>query len=159
MDLDNGQTRMIAGSDEDVFMNRSTVGEVGEYLLNKAKHNLKKYFFFVGVQERFDESFILWARKIGWDRPTYLSANRRQEGLPEETIDPSLLSRIAENNHIDAALYEYCIQRFEDECNRMLPNREDELAALAVRNVHYARTIGSVQRVWDTIKPGLKYET
>ncbi len=158
MELDNGQTRMIAGSNEDFFINRRPLGAVDDELLNMAKVNLEKHFFFVGIQERFDESFLLWARKIGWGTPSYLSANLRTDKLAQQGLDLTLVARIAEKNSVDSALYDYCLRRFEEEWAQALPDRDEALAELTARNTRYARTFGRVQRFWDAVKPGLKYE-
>jgi hypothetical protein len=150
---------MIAGSSEDLFINRRPLGAVDDELLNMAKDNLEKHFFFVGIQERFDESFILWARKIGWRTPRYVSANRQMDKLEQQNLDSSLIARIKEKNSVDVALYDYCLQRFEKECALSMPDRDEALGELATQNARYARGLGRIQRFWDAVKPGLKYES
>lgn len=154
MELDNGQTRMIAGTDEDLFLNRRPIGGVDDALLSLAKRNLDKHFFFVGLRERFDESFLLWARKIGWETPSYISVNRSNHEGTEENLDPSLLSRIAETNRYDSALYEYCSRRFAEECARALPDRDLALSALKHRNARNLKIIRWPERWRNAVKRG-----
>lgn len=158
MELDNGQTRMLAGSDGDLFMNRRPVGGVDEEILNRAKHNIRNNFFFVGLQERFNESFLLWARKIGWAAPSYLAVNRRTGARAEMEVSSGLVAKIADYNRYDCELYKYCAIRFEYECEKNLRDIGEQIVELETRNAVYARTVGKVQRFWSLIGSGRAYE-
>ena len=60
-ELNNGQTRILAGLDWHV-----PFGECTRELLDKAKKNLEKYFVAVGLTEKFNEFLQLLNLKLGW---------------------------------------------------------------------------------------------
>ena len=65
----NVQTRMIAGRPRGHVVDRDD--------LEQAKDNLDR-FLVVGLTERYDESFILMRRGLGWKLPLYATRNVRK---------------------------------------------------------------------------------
>ena len=78
---DNLQTRLLSGRVEGELVARTTgpvkVTALGAMALDEAKANLNR-FAVVGLTERFDESFILVRRALGWRLPMYA----RERGTP-----------------------------------------------------------------------------
>jgi Galactose-3-O-sulfotransferase len=74
--VDNQQTRLIAGIGSGEL--GQPPSELGPEALETAKRNLRA-FLVVGLTERFDESFILLRRALGWRLPMYMSVNAARE--------------------------------------------------------------------------------
>ena len=63
-EVDNGQTRRIAGVWPDV-------GGCTRAMLERAKDNLRKHFVVVGLTERFDETLLLLKQAFSWNRDVF----------------------------------------------------------------------------------------
>jgi hypothetical protein len=102
LELDNGQTRSLAGVTDVGF------GECSSEVLELAKDHLRDYFAVVGLTERFDETLILMKKALKWNTPPFyvrlnVSRNRpRLEDIAKDTLD-----LIARYNELDCELYEY----------------------------------------------------
>ena len=93
--VDNEQTRLIAGVGPGEMMARGADGRlrapekpqvaVTENDLARAKQNLDR-FLVVGLTERFDESFILIRRALGWRVPMYETHNISTAELPAHRL-------------------------------------------------------------------------
>ncbi len=105
-ELDNGQTRALAGADWDL-----PFGACSEKHLQQAKTNLDRYFAFVGLTEHFDLSLMLLRRICGWRWRFYVPKNITpcclDYRLPREIRD-----EIARLNRFDHQLYAYAQKRF-----------------------------------------------
>ena len=77
--VDNHQTRLIAGIGAGDFGRAQA--ELDASALALAKQNLDG-FKAVGLTERFDESFIMIRRALGWRLPVYMSTNAARTGRP-----------------------------------------------------------------------------
>jgi hypothetical protein len=125
--LDNGQTRVISGrslGDEQVSLGREA--------LEDAKRNLEK-FLVVGLTERFDESFILVRRALGWKLPMYETDNvstRRMSEPPTQAV----IELIRERNELDLELYEYARELFSGQVDRHGASFQREVAAFRALN-------------------------
>ena len=101
--VDNEQTRLIAG------IGSGELGQppspLGSDALEQAKRNLRT-FLVVGLTERFDDSFILLRRALGWRLPMYMSVNaaRSAEGAP---VDEGAVAAIRKRNRFDLELYDF----------------------------------------------------
>lgn len=86
----------------------------GQRALEEAKHNLTNNLVAFGLLERFDESLLLFQRRLHWARtPFYVSAKRNSgrptiEELPEETI-----GIIQEHHQHDLEFYNFAKHKFE----------------------------------------------
>jgi hypothetical protein len=102
------QTEFISG------MSNSSSAEA----LQAAKHNLTHHFAVFGINERFDESLLLFKRRLMWrgnvcySRQTVLEQRPRKRDLPVATI-----RAIEKRNCSDLELYEFALRRFEDVVN------------------------------------------
>jgi hypothetical protein len=105
-ELDNGQVRLISGSQAEItYLSRKD--------LDVAKDNLDKHFIAVGLMERFEESLILFKKLLGWKNIFYVKKNVTQD-RPREGISKRVLEMIKKNNNLDMELYEYGKHMFED---------------------------------------------
>jgi len=111
MELDNGQTRFLAGDEQDCFINRTPIGQCNEHLLELAKHNMEQHFSFIGLTEYFEQSMLLLSKIMGWNHCLYLKRNVSKQKINSQ-ISPELRQAIAERNWLDVQLYDYAKQRF-----------------------------------------------
>jgi hypothetical protein len=101
--------------------------------LTSAKANLRN-FAFVGIQERFDESIILLQRWLGLDRVPYLNRHVSEDRPRVEDIPAEQRELIAEHNHLDAELYRFGLELFEEALaawGRDLTDDVEELRAVS----------------------------
>jgi hypothetical protein len=105
LQLDNGQTRAIAGDTTTPF------GECGPDLLEQAKRNIDRHFAVVGLTERFDESLLLLQRAFGWRDVRYVRANVSRRARTSHRADPAVRRVIEEYNQLDLELYEWVRDR------------------------------------------------
>lgn len=78
--------------------------------LEKAKLHLRREFTAVGLAERFDESVLIMARRLGWRSIFYLTRNVSQERLP---LDATLLARARAGLERDLELYDFGRRLFD----------------------------------------------
>jgi len=161
MECDNGMVRFIAGSETDLFVNRTKFGEIDDQLLETAKRQLDTQFFFLGLQEEFDSAFLLLAKMLGVANPVYLRLNdqsaRKQSSdarggksrTPQEIRD-----RIAAGQRFDQALYDHAKARFQSDLAHWLPNLDAELDAFRDRNTRYNAMMAKIYPVWNAMKGG-----
>lgn len=108
-ELDNEQVRLLSGHDSDL-----PYGCISKDHLITAKSNVENYFSAVGLQERFDETLLLWRKTLHWLLPPYYQpqnvTHKRQKvaETPKAVIDT-----IREVNQFDIQLYEWAEARFE----------------------------------------------
>lgn len=104
--LSNGQVRLLCGDnlpgDTGVPSNRS----MERADLERARANLDEGFAAVGVQERFDETLLLFRRRLGWRWPFYVRENVTSRPYRQDDIADSDLARIRELNLLDIELYD-----------------------------------------------------
>ncbi|HSH40549.1 MAG TPA: hypothetical protein VK973_00280 [Arenicellales bacterium] len=104
--LSNGQVRLLSGDHlpDDPGVPSNRVMERGDF--DKASANLRDGFAAVGLQERFDETLLLFRRRLGWHWPFYVRENVTSRRYRREELDPTDLARIRELNLLDIELYE-----------------------------------------------------
>lgn len=104
--LSNGQVRLLSGDnlpdDPGVPSNRTMERDD----LERAREHLVNGFAAVGLQERFDETLLLFRRRLGWHWPFYVRENVTTRAYRQEDVDPADLARIRELNLLDIELYE-----------------------------------------------------
>ncbi len=101
--IENHQTRMVSGRGGGELRSR-TAQPLDADALAEAKANLER-FLVVGVTERFDETFILLRRALGWRLPFYVTAN--VAGRSPRPMPDSALELIRERNQLDFELYRF----------------------------------------------------
>jgi hypothetical protein len=70
-ELDNGQTRLIAGIDDKIPFGKCT-----REILDLAIKNIEEYFAVVGILDKFNETILLLKKVFNWYRlPLYRKAN------------------------------------------------------------------------------------
>tara|TARA_R110000823_G_scaffold304249_1_gene425886 strand:+ start:8838 stop:9551 length:714 start_codon:yes stop_codon:yes gene_type:complete len=104
--LHNHMTKMLALDAERTLSGGAILAEVEmtDELLQLAQQRLAKVDV-VGVQEHYDEFVMALEREFGWDLGPPLTANQT-EARP---VDAAFRERIAEDNALDVALYEYAL--------------------------------------------------
>jgi hypothetical protein len=69
---------------------------------------------FVGVQERFEESIILLQRTLGLELVPYLNRHVSADRPSVDDISDQQRALIQEHNQLDAELYRFGLELFED---------------------------------------------
>lgn len=106
-EFDNGMVRRLSGVGDTVALGGCT-----SEMLEAAKRNLAQ-FAFIGLTERFDESYALLCQRLGWPVRYYpgKKINKRRPGL--EAIPAEALDLIRRRCTLDQELYQYCTQLYE----------------------------------------------
>jgi hypothetical protein len=130
-------TRIVSGDADDRDPDRLSL----EY----AKYLLSTDFAFVGLAERFDESVLILARRLGWSSVFYLTKNVSANRRP---VDPDLRALAATGFTRDLELYEYgrrmfdaspelreplfpqALQEFKDACRWLSSHLANDLHAI-----------------------------
>lgn len=108
-ELDNGQTRLLAGARDE---ERWPVGACTEELLGQACENLQNRFAVVGLQERFEETRQLLEARLRWR--TAAAMKNVTPGRPRAGELPAgEREAIDQHNSLDRRLYEFAVQLFE----------------------------------------------
>lgn len=110
----------------------SAPGEVDRLSLEKAKLHLRREFTLVGLAERFDESVLILAKRLGWRSIFYLSKN--------VTLDRTVLSDDMKalarcGLERDTELYQFAQGLFEES-----PELQDPAFAAALAEFRATRT-------------------
>lgn len=129
--IDNAQTRRLVGRLEagrDIRLD-----PLDRMILEQAKRNVEEHFSFVGVQERFDESVLLMAKRMSWRTPFYVS-RMVGKNRPARTDTPKhIIEEIERLNRWDLELWEWA--------NGRLPTwgtvRADDIERFRSRNRRY----------------------
>jgi hypothetical protein len=121
----NGQTRRLSGD-----MGEGGSGELGARALDRAKQHLARCAV-VGLTERFDESFILIRRALGWRPRPYMTTNVSPTAKPA-TADGIELVR--ERNRLDLELYRYAGELLSAAVEEQGGSFRRELAAFKILN-------------------------
>jgi hypothetical protein len=153
-ELDNGQVRIIAGGSKDYFMNRTPYGKCDQSLLEIAKKNIEKDFAFVGVTDLFDESLFLLCEACSWEFPLYFHVN--QSSGNKSLISEETKQKIAEINHLDTQLYQFCRNQVLDRLKKSPSYSPDTLAYYQDRNQRYNERFGSTYRTFQKWKSQLR---
>jgi hypothetical protein len=105
---DNHQVRII-GSVNGAF------GAIGEAECELAKQIVDRKFEFVGITERFDESFLMIREALGWDGLFYVSKNTLRPSVDKGyELDARTVALIRDTNRWDVELYEHALRRFDE---------------------------------------------
>jgi len=120
--LNNLQTRCLCSDPK-------PLGRLPESALAEAKDNLRK-FAFVGIQERFVESLVLFQRTLGL---TLTPAPDRHVNLYRPSVDDVDADErrlIEEHNRLDAELYRYARMLFDERVTQAGAGLHAEVEAL-----------------------------
>lgn len=131
-EFDNGQVRLLAGYDQSI-----PFGQCGRSHLEMAKTNIEKYFSVAGVSERFDESVALMAIRLGWQwTPYYQNENVATRKSDAEELDLETHKLIREVNELDYELYQWVVERFDEEVAK-----EKEMLRDLIDRIHSANSL------------------
>jgi galactose-3-O-sulfotransferase len=124
--VENDQTRMLSGRGAGEL----DAGTLGREALDEAKRNLET-FLVVGLTERFDASFILIRRALGWKLPVYVTANVSTRPKPASA---NAVESIRERNQLDLELYEFARGLFSAAVERQGDSLRHEVALFRALN-------------------------
>lgn len=146
-ELDNGQTRLLAGIDHTVpFRQCSTE------TLETAKENLQKYFVAVGLTERFDETLLLLKRTLGWKNIFYIKENVNESRPGIKDVNEDTIKVIEKHNELDIQLYQYVTQKFNETLKSQDGQFERELELFKLLNRKpYVNTLLFLQLLTEKI--------
>lgn len=103
--FDNLMTKYLAGLDAGGIYRRPTRDD-----LELAKSNLQQGIIAFGITERFDESALLFARELQWEKPFYMNKNISEKSINDvsrkalDVAEPWLV--------LDRELYEFASDLF-----------------------------------------------
>ena len=92
-----------------------------------AKKHLKQNFKAIGLTERFDESLILFKKKLGWEIPFYKKSNVSTNRTSIRDVPKETLRLIEKFNEFDIQLYEFAKDFFEELINQQGTSFEKEV--------------------------------
>lgn len=107
IELDNGQTRQIAGR------SGVPIGGCNADLLAEARANLETRFTVFGLMEQFDFSVLLMKRVFHWKLPLFRRLNATRERMRRDEVPAEVVELIHSQNALDIELYRFACERFE----------------------------------------------
>jgi len=120
----NGMTKQISGvyvNDNFGYGKNVNHCEDQEELYELALNNIKKSFVMVGITEEFDKSLLLMKQLLGGKNIYYYyykkNQNRNKKLRRSYSISDETKEIIAEYNKVDIKLYNYCLKKFQKDCN------------------------------------------
>ena len=102
----NGQTRLLSGSHESGSVGIPGRKPLDESSVARALDNIERHFVLAGTQERFEESLLLLARRLGWRTlPFFVVRNVTGTRVSPLAEGEDARERIESFNRLDMALY------------------------------------------------------
>ena len=129
---DNLQTRVLAAQ-------MPPFGETTDEMLDVALRSLERLDV-VGLTARFDESFVLATRVLGWRRMLYRKENVTPDRKPTDEISAKVVELIKKYNALDIELYRNASKQFERQVEAQGEGFRIEVAALQRANERVAST-------------------
>ena len=151
-ELDNGQTRFIAGDPEHLFINQTPFRQCDTHLLETAEKNIEVHFSLVGLTEQFDASMLLLSHTMGWKHCHYLRLNSSRH---KEPVTEKLKAKIAEHNNLDVLLYQKMKKRFAQTLEKHDINRE-KIESFQHKNKKLNAYLGSPYKAYHQTKALLR---
>lgn len=108
-ELQNDQTRRLSG----IFQKSLNSEQNPTDMLEIAKINLKEKIGVFGLTEIFDESLLLFQRKIGFQDIFYFKQNSTKNRTKKQDIPENVIQTIKDNNQLDIELYQYASDLFD----------------------------------------------
>lgn len=107
-EVDNDQTRRIAGEDPEI-------GECTPALLEKAKENLRNHFAVAGTIERLPDTLTLLRRRLGWSGDVEVQArNVNADRPPLSSLPRSTVEAIRKRSELDVELWRYASELLDE---------------------------------------------
>jgi hypothetical protein len=131
----NLYTRLLSGCVN--WDNLALSEALSQDTLESAKENVRKCAA-IGITERFDESVLLFRKKLGWSSCYYV----RKNVTPSIRVDRNQVSNdvrkaIEEYYLLDIELYKYCLEIFDENIQRAGSDFQVELAEFRRINSDY----------------------
>jgi hypothetical protein len=108
VDFDNAMVRIFSGVDQRVF----PAGTLTRDIFDRAVHNLRTAFTFVGHQETSAASFAMLQERFGWHATQALENVNAGNRAGYSEITPALFKAIKHYNYWDFLLYEEILRIF-----------------------------------------------
>jgi hypothetical protein len=145
-ELIDDQTRLISGVErvntrhldgEERRTLRPGTEPVTAEILETARKNLRDHFSAVGLFSRFDESLLLFKRRLGWKNVYYVRQNVSRKRPAKQQVPGDVRDLIARHNEKDMELYEYAGKRFEETIREQGAAFQNELRSFERNNRLY----------------------
>jgi hypothetical protein len=136
LEMDNGQTRAIAGDTSTPY------GQCTEEMLRTAQRNIETHFAVAGLTERFDETLIALRHALGWSHLCYVRANVSPERVSVKDLPQETTRLIEERTALDIELYGFIRRRFQGQI-ATIPRFDRQLRRL--------RSLNSLYRPWGSL--------
>jgi hypothetical protein len=113
MGMCNLQVRFLTGAGNMLDRFLPPYPPLPEDALEKALGNLRDEYAVVGVAKRFDESVVVMKMRLGWRHAHYTRRNVSRKRAARCEFPPELITRISEENALDAALCDAARKRLD----------------------------------------------
>ena len=141
-ELDNGQTRRIAGS----ISSTIPFGKCTPELLEIAKKNIDEKFLLIGLTERFDEFLLLLGRSLGLKQILYTRSNVNTRKPGSKQITEVDRASVLKHNQLDLELYRYAAEKFDRLIESFGEPFQSELELFQASNQQYAELQSTLAR-------------
>jgi hypothetical protein len=144
---DNAQTRLLGGLETGQELE---FGACTQSLLEKAKWNLRKRMDVIGITEKFDHTLLLLQQAFGWRRLFYVRQNVSSNRVSRKDLQHSTMDVLTEANLLDADLYQYARQLFEEQVQRRgesFPKRLDSFQQVNTRLRPFLSIRSAIQKI------------
>jgi hypothetical protein len=105
--IDNIQTRMIAG-----IYDPDGGPPLTQEIPARAQENLERNFAFVGLQEAFEDSYLMLRRRYGWRYSDYQHYGVAPRSQNRAAVPERVRQRIAREHAYDVAVYQFAQELF-----------------------------------------------
>ena len=130
--LANMYTRLLSGCVN--WENLALSAALSQNTLESAKENVRKCAA-VGITERFDESLLLFKKKLGWSSCYYVRENVTPSiRVTRNQVSSDVEKAIKEYYLLDIELYQYCLEIFNETIQRAGSDFQTELAEFGRTN-------------------------
>lgn len=111
--LSNGQIRLLSGNCLTNDVGVPSKRQMEQTDLELAVQNLAREFIAIGLLERFDESLLLFRRRLNWRWPFYMKENVTSRMYHRKDISNEDIETIRRLNVLDIELYQKVKLEFE----------------------------------------------
>ena len=136
VEIENGHVRLLSGSDLN-----TPIFKINGNHYQIARTNLDKYFFSVGICERFDDSLLLLANKLGWKSVPYYYSRNVGNYFNKQKVPYHIIDQIKELNTYDIKLYEIAVNKFDSTLKKTIPDYKELLKRFQKQNNIYQKLV------------------
>ncbi len=115
--FDNCQTRMLSGRPETHWLNGHQ--QCDEIDLSRACQHLEQQFRWVGLTERFEESFAGLCLKMGWPMHEFRTVNVTKSGRKLDSLTRNEIDILGAHNRYDLQLYAFAETLFQKQVDSL----------------------------------------